>query len=145
MKIFRHTLTVFLSLMVFITSSGFTVNLHYCGDSLQEISINNHAGCQMKKASLPKGCEDNSNVTSIKKANNCCKNQQIKTKSENKLLDNKAKKETSFDKTLAFINSYFISLFNFNTSDEDKKEENDTSVFPLLKAGLYILLQQFRN
>lgn len=90
-------------------------------------------------------CQNN-NQKHLKAPSDCCQNHQIITKSGNKINDKKAKKEDSLLTTFTFIKSYFISLFNFNSSeDNNDQEENDISFVPLLKEGLIILFQQFRN
>lgn len=146
MKLLRNGLVIMLSLMVFFTSSGLTVNLHYCAGKLQEVSLNSHQiDCKMMMDMAKSNCH-NKNQKSLKAPSDCCQNHQIIAKSGNKINDKKAKKEDSLLTTFTFIKSYFVSLFNFNSSDDnDNQEEKDVSFVPLLKEGLIILLQQFRN
>ncbi len=148
MKKIRHSLVLFLCLMVFVTSSGMAVNLHYCAGELQTVSLNaNNSNCEMQQTfTSVEVCDNSTQEASIKKVDTCCQNQQISAKAENKLTDNKSKNETALSKSFTFISNYFISLFSFNSEkSEEKEEEKEISVFPLLKQGLYILLQQFRN
>ena len=123
------------------------VNLHYCSGELQKVSFNqNDEDCGMQ-SKLKKGdCELNSKTVSLKKADTCCKNTHIVAKTDHKVSAEKEKNQSAFAKSFTFINHYFISLFNFNGDDEKEQEkEPEVSLFPLLKQGLYILLQQFRN
>lgn len=130
--------------MVFITSSGLTVNLHYCADELQKVSLKKeNSSCMMEKSNSKKSCETPN--TSIKKIDSCCKDQKIQAKSQTKISDTKAKEQGFFLKSVTFIRSYFTSLFTFENTDEEKQKETESTLFPLLKKGLYILLQQFRN
>ena len=130
--------------MMFITSSGFTVNLHYCGGKLANVSLqNDHANCMMNqnsKQSTSKDCEK-----SVNKKDLCCQNHKVVAKTDNKIKDTKAKEQTGFSKTFAFISSYFTSLFSFSSDEPEEENTKEISVFPLLKEGLYILLQNFRN
>jgi len=49
MKIFKEIGTLFLAGLILLTSSGFTINQHFCMGKLKEISINSEpAGCMMK-------------------------------------------------------------------------------------------------
>ncbi|MBD3748862.1 MAG: hypothetical protein IE931_05155 [Sphingobacteriales bacterium] len=145
MKLLKNGIVILLSLMVFITSSGLTVNLHYCVGKLQNVSLNPHqSDCNMMDMAAS-NCH-NENQKNLKAPSDCCQNHQIIAKSGNKINDKKAKKEDSLLTTFTFIKSYFVSLFNFNSSDDNSnQEEKDISLVPLLKEGLIILLQQFRN
>jgi hypothetical protein len=147
MKFLRHSLIVLLSLIVFITSSGLTVNLHYCGGHLQNVTMQEQAeGCMMSKPSVKSGCDEKNQKTQLKKVDTCCQNHQIKAKSDTKITDTKAKDVQTLSGTFVAIQSYFTSLFSFNSQDnESDDQETDYSLFPVLKEGLYILLQQFRN
>ena len=145
MKFLKHSLITFLSLMVFVTSSGLTFNLYYCADELQKVSIKQEtAGCVMQAFPI-KSCEKTSSTAKVKKIDNCCKNQKIQAKSQTKIAARKAKEDDFFTKSITFLNSYFESFFDFTSSDKDEYTEKEDTLFPLLKKGLYILLQQFRN
>ncbi len=147
MKILRHSLVVLLSLMVFITSTGLTMNLHYCAGQLQNISMmQENADCMMKMASKKPACEEDLQKPTIKKIDSCCQNHQIKAKSDTKITDSKAKENQVSKGPFVALQSYFTSLFSFSEKDDQSDEqEADYSLFPVLKKGLYILLQQFRN
>lgn len=141
MKFFKSSIIVFLSTMVFLTSSGLTVNLHYCAGKLAKVGLQKeHVNCMMDS----KVTALNSNST-ISKKNSCCQNQQVKASIDQKINDSKVKQESDFLSPFTFIQSYFTSLFSFGNSDEDQEETDHISIFPILKEGLYILLQQFRN
>lgn len=145
MKLSRNILTLFLTALVFITSTGMTLNLHFCSDNLQNISIDQHAAnCNMSKLinKEPKDCETE---TSISKENACCKDQQIKAKNPVKIDPSKSKNENSFVKSLAFLKTYIVNFFSVETETEEDDKKPNLSLFPLLKEGLYILLGQFRN
>ncbi|MFC5284617.1 HYC_CC_PP family protein [Pedobacter alpinus] len=148
MKKVRHSLVLLLCLMVFITSSGMAVNLHYCAGELQNISLNaNNKDCGMQQNRIStKDCDNYSQQSSLKKIDTCCQDHQVSAKTDNKNTSVKSKNETVFSKSFTFISNYFTSLFSFSSDKvEEKEEEKEISVFPLLKQGLYILLQQFRN
>ena len=145
MKFLKHSLITFLSLMVFFTSSGLTANPNYYTNEFQKVSLKHQISeCLMQHSGL-KSCEKILSPTKFKQINDCCKNQKIQAKSQTKITANKTKKDSFFTKSIAFLNSYFGSIFAFNNSDKDEEKEKETTLFPLLKKGLYILLQQFRN
>jgi hypothetical protein len=143
-KIFKQTIVLLLSLMVFITSSGLTVNLHYCAGKLQQLSLQKEGkGCMMQMTSAKKNCE--SKAPNIESYSNCCQNHQIIAKADSKIT--KAKEDNILVKSYVVIKTYFVSLFSFNYKEEDKKDDSKSSnsLFPILKEGLYLLLQNFRN
>ena len=147
MKKLRSSLIVLLSLMVFITSTGLTVNLHYCGNKLANVSLkDNHANCMMSVQKQKNNCHQTNSKTAVAKKDVCCKNQQVKAKTETKLSESKSKEKTSNYPSFNFAHNYFSSLFSFNSEVKEEETENKNySLFPLLKEGLYILLQNFRN
>lgn len=143
----RNSLVVLLSLMVFITSTGLTVNLHYCADKLANVSLkDNHVNCMMSVKKSKTDCQKITSKSDVNKKYSCCKNQQVKAKTDNKLTHTKSKEKSSTDNFFTFTQTYFSSLFTFYSeeSEEEKKQKN-FSLFPILKEGLYILLQNFRN
>lgn len=145
MKCLRLSLITFLSLMVFMSSSGFTLNLSYCTNGLQKLSIRQEILECLSQNSEHKSCDKISSTTKIKQINICCKNQKIQAKSQIKIPAAKPKKDSFFTKSIIFINSYFGSTFTFNNSEKDEEKEKEATLFPLLKKGLFILLQQFSN
>ncbi|HEX7365939.1 MAG TPA: hypothetical protein VF273_02530 [Pelobium sp.] len=147
MKKLKSGLVLLLSLMVFITSSGMAVNLHYCAGDLQNVSFNqNSHDCGMESKPSNADCELDSKTAALKKVDNCCQNKHIVAKTDQK-TSAKEKDQTVFAKTFTFINHYFTSLFNLSANNDEKEQEKEADIllFPLLKQGLYILLQQFRN
>ncbi|MBK0382531.1 hypothetical protein I5M32_06105 [Pedobacter sp. SD-b] len=142
MKFLKHSLIVLLSAMVFITSSGLTVNLHYCAGKLANVSLqDSHENCMMSaKENTKKDCPN-----SITKKDPCCQNHKVVAKADNKNIDSKLKEKTGFLQTFVFIKSYFTSLFSFSSEETEKENHKEVSIFPILKEGLYLLLQNFRN
>lgn len=145
MSFLKRSIITFLSMMVFITSSGLTVNLHYCANELQKIGLNqDNTFCSMR-APLIKSCQSTHSKSSIKKVDTCCKDKKIQAKSQTKITESKAKDQGFFVTKITFIKSYFETAFTSNGTDGDEEKETESTLFPLLKQGLYILLQQFRN
>lgn len=140
----RTLLTCFLAVLVFITSTGMTINLHFCADDIQSISLKEERqDCMMAKTPSNNACSKEKS-SSLKKATTCCQDQQIKAKESLKNLSQKNKEDNQFVKTIFFLKTYFADLFSFENDSEDE-EKPQQSLFPLLKEGLYILLGQFRK
>ena len=145
MNFLKHSLITFLSLMVFVTSSGLTANPNYYTNEFQKVSLKQEITECLLQHSCLKSCEKNLSSTEIKQINACCKNQKIQAKSQTKIAARKAKEDGFFIKSITFLNSYFEYFFDFTSSEKDEETEKEDTLFPLLKKGLYILLQQFRN
>ncbi|MDA9554922.1 hypothetical protein N9R54_01690 [Pelobium sp.] len=146
MKFLRHSLVLLLSMLVFITSSGMTVHLHYCAGQLQNIGMRQEtADCMMKMPVKPSCANNNSQKLTLKKVDTCCQDHQIKAKSDVKVTDNKAKDNNAPQSSFTAVKNYIVSFFSFSNTDDEKEPEKDDSLLPLLQKGLYILFQQFRN
>ena len=148
MKRLRNSLIVLLSLMVFITSSGLTINLHYCAGKLANVSLKDtHANCMVTNNKPTPKCHQTNSKSDITKKDTCCKNQQVKAKTDQKITQTKSKEKSPNYTSFHFVQDYFTSLFSFNTqvNEEEKPKDKNYSLFPLLKEGLYVLLQNFRN
>jgi hypothetical protein len=142
MKFSKNILTVFLTLLVFLTSTGMTVNLHFCAGDLQQVSMEKTPKCCIKEKESSKNnhCEKTS-----KEEDTCCNDEQIITPPPVKTLDSKVKNENSFVKNFILVKNYIQNLLNFETAETKDDEKPKISLFPLLKEGLYIILGQFRN
>lgn len=148
MKLSQKISTLFMIAMVFIASTGMTLNLHFCSDNLKNISFeqsNNHNCCKNKKqqenkkdCSKHEGCKTKSDKSS------CCKDAKVKAEKPIK-ADTSVKKEISFEQSVIFIQSYILSFLTFDIVNSNDYRKPDESLFPQPKEGLYILLNQFRN
>jgi len=146
MKLSRNILTLFLTTLVFIASTGMTLNLHFCADNLQNVSISQHSkNCDMSAALAKTSSRDCDSHPALNKEDSCCKDQQVVAKNPVKTDPSKSKDENSFVKSLVFLKTYIVNFFSFETDAEEDDKKPDLSLFPLLKEGLYILLGQFRN
>ena len=136
-----------LVLLVFIASTGMTLNLHFCADELRTVSLQQESNscCQMTSNttdSKHKNCDKKEKGHCEK---SCCKESKIITKNPVKVDNSTAKKENSFVQSLVFLKSYVLSFLNFSNESADQEEKPRISLFPMLKEGLYILLGQLRN
>ena len=88
-----------MAFVVLFTTMSFTVNMHYCGDSLVDFSVFKSAEtCGMEKAQPVKSCE---NPTMNEK--DCCTDQQLVKEGQDDL-------KTSFNK-LTFEQQTFVATF----------------------------------
>lgn len=99
-----------LALLVLLSTFSFTVDKHYCGDFLVDISFTGETeGCGMKM-----------NQPSATKMKNCCKDEVQKFEGQDELQNNKVENITFENQQ--FLTTFFISykdLFTENKSDKD--------------------------
>tara|TARA_R110002126_G_scaffold77796_3_gene193990 strand:- start:58171 stop:58575 length:405 start_codon:yes stop_codon:yes gene_type:complete len=99
-KLFLKIASFSLALLVLISTFSFTVDKHYCGDFLVDISFTGEAegcGMHMEKESLPK-----------KKG--CCKDEVQKFEGQDKLQNNKIE-------NITFKNQEFLAVFCVSYKD----------------------------
>jgi hypothetical protein len=132
MKQVSHKITaILMSFVVLFSTMSFTIDMHYCGDTLVETAIFHKAkGCGMEMDAA----SNNSECSVLKK--NCCKEEQILVKGQKEL-------KISFDKLTfdqqAFVASFVYSYINlFETVEE---ETNSFSEYPppLIVKSIYKL------
>ncbi|ADY51254.1 hypothetical protein Pedsa_0678 [Pseudopedobacter saltans DSM 12145] len=150
MKLSHKILSLFMIAMIFIASTGMTLNLHFCANELKTVSLQQTESCCQKKSGEKKENHKECNKNGQKHCDgksgkSCCKESKVATKNPVKVDNPSSKKESSFAQSLVFLKSYVLSFLNFNTEDSEDDEKPEVSLFPMLKEGLYILLGQFRN
>jgi len=97
-KLLHKTLAVGLALLVLISTVSFTINSHYCGDTLVDTAIFKEAqacGMELQSNSASSEC-------SIMKKN-CCSNEKL-------LIEGQDELKISFDK-LSIDQQFFIASF----------------------------------
>ena len=99
MKSFFHKiLSVALASLVFVTTMSFTVNMHYCGDSLVDFALfHNAQTCGMENQSSQKSCEQGFSEKP------CCSDTQI-------VVDGQDDLKTSYT-NLTFEHQAFVATF----------------------------------
>jgi len=97
-QVFHKIASVLLAFVVLFSTMSFTIDMHYCGDTLVDTAIFHKAktcGMEMQQTSSDSDC------SIIKK--NCCKEKQIVVKGQDEL-------KISFDK-LTFDQQIFVASF----------------------------------
>ena len=106
MKKFFHKIMSFaMAIVVLFSTMSFTMNMHYCGDTLVETALFHKAeGCGME---MQKPTIEDCSVTVIKK--NCCNDEQL-------VIDGQDKLQLQIDQ-ISFQQQLFIVSFvyTFNT------------------------------
>ena len=105
MKSFFHKiLSIALASLVFFTTMSFTVDIHYCGDSLVDFALfHNAQTCGMENQPSQKSCEEGFSEKP------CCSDTQIVVEGQDDL--NSSFTKLSFEQQ-AFVATFFYTYFN---------------------------------
>ena len=132
MKVFFSKIASFsLALLVLVSTFSFTVDKHYCGDFLVDISFTGDAaGCGMKM----------DKETSLKKKG-CCKYEVQKFEGQDELQTNRLK-------NITFENQQFLAVFYISYKDvfiENSSKDNSFKDFspPDIPFDYQVLYQTF--
>ena len=119
-----------MAIVVLFSTMSFTMNMHYCGDTLVETALFNKAeGCGMKmEKPATKDC------SIIKKS--CCSDEQLVVDGQNEL-------KLNLDQ-LSFEQQFFIASFVYTYSTLFEGVDNNTATFetyhpPLVRTQIFKL------
>ena len=129
-QFFYKIMSLAMAFVVLFSTMSFTVNMHYCGDTLVETAIFQKAkGCGMEMESpSTEGC-------SIMKKN-CCSDEQI-------LIDGQDELQLSIDKISfeqqIFIASFYYTFINLFEGLEDQITPFEDYSPPLVVKDIHVL------
>ena len=125
-----------MAFVVLFSTMSFTVDMHFCGDTLVDFSLISEAkSCGMEKAQPIKRCE-NPEMTST----SCCTDQLLVKEGKDDL-------KISFD-TLSFEQQTFIAAFTYSYINLFEGTESEEVPFedyprPFVKRDVQVLHQTF--
>lgn len=130
-QIFHKAIAILMSFVVSFSTMSFTIDMHYCGDTLMDTAIFHKVktcGMEMEKTIISSKC-------SITKKS-CCKDEQIVVKGQNEL-------KVSYDK-LTFEQQIFVASFVYTYSNLFENFEENVKAFseyppPLIVKSIYKL------
>ena len=129
-KGFQKIASILMTVVVLFSTLSFTVDLHYCGDTLVETAVFHKAkgcGMEMQKPST----EDCAVIKS-----NCCSNNQIVVEGQDELQLSLEK--ISFEKQ-QFITSFIFSYINLFESVKENTNSYEDYRPPIVVKELYKL------
>ena len=123
-KVFHKIMSLFLAFVVLFSTMSFTVNMHYCGDTLAETAIFHKAeGCGMEMDQpSTEGCD-------IAKKN-CCNDEQLVINGQDEL-------QLQVDK-ISFEQQIFIASFVYTYLNLFEGLENNVSSYEEYRPPLVI-------
>ena len=123
-QVFRKIMSILMAFVVLFSTMSFTVNMHYCGDTLVETAIFQKAkgcGMEMEKPST-EGC-------SITKKN-CCDDEQLAIEGQDEL-------QLQVDK-ISFEQQVFIASFVYTFINLFEGLDNNVSTYEEYKPPLVV-------
>ncbi|MCM4153517.1 hypothetical protein DHD05_18135 [Arenibacter sp. N53] len=134
-KVFHKVLAVSMAFVVMFTTMSFTMDMHYCGSSLVDLSFYSSAdSCGMEIEQPLQDCE--TNITS----KSCCTEHQL-VKEANQDLKISLDKLTFEQQT--FVATFLYSYINlFESFDENIQSFKDYSP-PFLKRDVQVLYELY--
>ena len=123
-QVFHKIMSLAMAFVVLFSTLSFTVNMHYCGDTLVETAIFQKAkGCGMEMQSpATKGCE----ITK----KNCCNDKQL-------VVDGQDELQFQVD-TLSFYQQVFIASFVYTYINLFEGLDNNVSSYEEYKPPLVV-------
>ena len=123
-KVFHKILAISMAFVLLVSTMSFTVNSHYCGDTLVNTALFHKAkGCGMDMSQpATDGC------SAIKK--NCCSDKQLLVDGQDEL------QSTSFEPTLQ--QQYFVISFAYTYAALFEFQEKDVINFRAYKPPLVV-------
>ncbi|MGB5943342.1 MAG: hypothetical protein WBG71_10710 [Leeuwenhoekiella sp.] len=124
-KVFNHILAVLMAFVVLFTTMSFTVNLHYCGQTLVDYSFVNEAqSCGMQQDKAAEGCAKISKKS-------CCQDKVIQAEGQD---DIKPVFHTMDFEQQLFVTTFFYSyLAGFQPEDAEISSFKAYSPPPLIR------------
>lgn len=137
MKKFLHNaMAVFMVAVVLMTTMSFTVDMHYCGETLVDFSFTQQAEtCGMDKMQSTSSCED----THLSESS-CCSDKQVIKEGQDNL-------KISFDQLnleqQIFVASFTYTYINLFEGTESKQIPFVDYAPPFVKRDVQVLHQTF--
>lgn len=137
-----------LALLMFFTSTGFSIDMHFCGDNLKSVNMLGKAkNCyELAKTVSPKDCLQHQKIKkettgcSMDKKD-CCQNRSLNLQAD-LTLENQSSEFTMSQQLQDFVIAYLVVLL------EDRIVETDTPSFadykpPIIPRDIPVLVQSF--
>jgi len=137
MKVFFHkSIATLMACVVLFTTMSFTVDMHFCGDTLVDISIAHKASsCEMDMVAAPADCDELAD-----QEKSCCNDQQVVKQGQDDL-------KIAFD-ALSLDQQLFVTSFTYAyLSVLERSQSSEPSVIeyssPFIKQDVQVLHQSF--
>ncbi|GEQ85462.1 hypothetical protein ULMS_09700 [Patiriisocius marinistellae] len=135
-RVIQKLIAFFMAAVVLMTTMSFTVDMHYCGDTLVDFSFVKQAkSCGMEKAQPAKSCEN-----PMMSEKSCCSDQQIIVEGQDNLKQNFAQLSYEQQVFVASFTYAYINLFEGTQSTEVPFVDLSP---PFIRQDLQVLHQTF--
>lgn len=133
---FHRSIAVVMAFAVLVTTMSFTIDMHYCGDTMVDYSFfHNAASCKMEKAVVTLSCDHQE-----MKKQSCCSDEQLIITGQDDLKDHFSK--------LSLEQQVFVALFAYSYISQFGVQPLTDVVFvdyppPFVKRNVQVLHQSF--
>jgi hypothetical protein len=135
-QLFHRSIAMCMTIVVLMTTTSFTIDMHYCGDTMVDYSFfHNASTCKMEKAILTASCGN----PEMKKQS-CCSDEQLIVTGQDDLKDNFSKLTFEQQVFVASFTYSYISLFEGTISNEVAFVDDSP---PFIKRDVQVLHQSF--
>ena len=135
-QLIHKSMAILMACVVLFTTMSFTVDMHYCGDTLVDFSFFQSAEtCGMEKEQSSIGCE-NPMLTK----NSCCSDEQLIIEGQDNLKQDFTK--LTFEQQ-TFIAAFTYSYINLFEGTESKEVPFNDYPRPFVKRNVQVLHQTF--
>ena len=131
-----------LALLLLVTSTGFSMDMHYCQDQLKGISFIGEAeNCHQAAAKTKKSCHHKSENKEDSEQKNCCENETLVIEKSD--IDATSPQSIDIkDIQLDFVLAY-VSTFVLNNQAESDFQPFELYKPPLPEIDIQVLFQTF--
>ncbi|MBD3626524.1 hypothetical protein [Cyclobacterium sp.] len=134
MKAFQKIATLFLSLIVLLSSMSFTLNRHLCMGEIEKVSLFKEVkACKMHA----KSCHDDKSESSKK---DCCENEQLIVQGQDELTKASIFKQPQPE--MSAVLYLLVAYFTVNTVQPDVVPHQHYAP-PLIRQDIPVLIQSF--
>ncbi|NHE57143.1 HYC_CC_PP family protein [Cyclobacterium plantarum] len=134
MKAFKKIATLFLSLIVLLSSMSFTLNRHLCMGEIEKVSLFKEVeACKMHA----KSCHDDTNESSKE---DCCENEQLVVQGQDELTKASIFKQPQPE--MSAVLYLLVAYFTVNTFQPDVVPHQHYAP-PLIRQDIPVLIQSF--
>ncbi len=138
MQHFRKISAILLSLLVLLSSTSFTFNMHFCMGQLKSIAVlSNAKACDLEVKSL--SCARDKQIPQNITPKSCCQDQTLVVEGQNELEETASISIPDFQ-TVAVL--YVVTSFLFEASGANTYSYKEYSP-PLIDRDIPVLVQSF--
>lgn len=134
-QVFHKIMAIFMGFVVLFSTMSYTIEMHYCGNTMVDFSFDKVESCGMEKSQVATSCE-NPTISQ----DSCCSNEKLVVVGQNDLKDT----IVNFDiEQQIFIVAFTYSYFNLFEESNFNQDPFVDYAPPFVKRNVQVLNQTF--